>query len=120
MSTAETESNEFVDFWNQVLVPKFIKYKHMLVGGLSHHSEAILPDLPVGRGDCVLDVGCGFGDTAVYFAERVGPGGRVVGWSAWIAAMPSWITASRKRRRRAWKTSPSSMATSSPTPRAGV
>jgi len=87
MSTAETEPNEFVDFWNQVLVPKFIKFKHVLVGGLSHHSEAILPDLPVGRGDSVPDVGCGFGDTAVYFAERVGPGGRVVGMDCCDAFM---------------------------------
>jgi ubiquinone/menaquinone biosynthesis C-methylase UbiE len=35
----------------------------------------------------VLDVGCGFGDTAVYFAERVGPGGRVVGMDCCDAFM---------------------------------
>ena len=89
MSEAETapETNEFVDFWNEVLVPKFIKYKHVLVGGLSHHSEAILPALPIRQGDSVLDVGCGFGDTAVYFAERVGPTGRVVGMDCCDAFM---------------------------------
>ena len=81
MSTLETttEINEFVDFWNEILVPKFIKYKHILVDGLTHHSEAILPSLQVVEGDSVLDVGCGFGDTAVKFAQRVGPAGRVVG-----------------------------------------
>ena len=89
MSEVETapETNEFVDFWNEVLVPKFIKYKHVLVGGLSHHSEAILPALPIRQGDSVLDVGCGFGDTAVYFAERVGPTGRVVGMDCCDAFM---------------------------------
>jgi ubiquinone/menaquinone biosynthesis C-methylase UbiE len=70
---------EFVDFWNTVLVPKFIKYKHVLVGGLTHHSEAIFPTLQVKEGDSVLDVGCGFGDTAIKLARVVGPTGRVVG-----------------------------------------
>ena len=27
-------STEFVDFWNDILVPKFTKYRHILVGGL--------------------------------------------------------------------------------------
>jgi ubiquinone/menaquinone biosynthesis C-methylase UbiE len=72
-------NNEFVDFWNEVLVPKFIAYKHVLVDGLTHHSEAIFPSLKVNEGDSVLDVGCGFGDTAIKLAHRVGPSGRVVG-----------------------------------------
>jgi len=76
----ETSANsEFVDFWNEILVPKFIAYKHILVDGLTHHSEAIFPSLRVNQGDSVLDVGCGFGDTAVALAQRVGPEGRVVG-----------------------------------------
>ena len=70
---------EFVDFWNEILVPKFVRYKHILVDGLTHHSEAIFPTLPVNEGDAVLDVGCGFGDTAIRLAERVGPSGHVDG-----------------------------------------
>src|SRR3990170_3522004 len=78
MSTAETvQSNQYVDFWNDILVPKFVKYKHVLVDGLTHHSEAIFPALPVKAGDSVLDVGCGFGDTAIKLARRVGPSGHV-------------------------------------------
>jgi ubiquinone/menaquinone biosynthesis C-methylase UbiE len=73
------QSNQYVDFWNDILVPKFVKYKHILVDGLTHHSEAIFPSLPVKQGDSVLDVGCGFGDTAIKLAQRVGPSGRVVG-----------------------------------------
>jgi ubiquinone/menaquinone biosynthesis C-methylase UbiE len=72
-------SREFVDFWNEVLVPKFVRYKHILVDGLTHHSEAIFPSLPVREGDKVLDVGCGFGDTAILLARRVGAGGSVTG-----------------------------------------
>ena len=70
---------ELVDFWNDILVPKFMKYRHILVGGLTHHSAAILPSLPLAEGDRVLDVGCGFGDTAIHFAKRVAPTGSVVG-----------------------------------------
>ncbi len=81
MSVAEwtDQSVEFVDFWNEILVPKFVEYRHILVDGLTHHSEAVFPTLPVKEGDTVLDVGCGFGDTAIKLAERVGSNGRVVG-----------------------------------------
>ena len=74
-----TEDTPFVRFWNEVLAPKFIRFKHVLVDGLTHHSEAIFPTLPVQEGDRVLDVGCGFGDTAIKLAQRVGPTGEVVG-----------------------------------------
>lgn len=72
------ENTEFVDFWNEILVPKFVKYKHVLVDGLSHHSEKIFPSLDLHEGDKVVDVGCGFGDTAILFAQRVGPSGSVI------------------------------------------
>ena len=70
---------EFMDFWNEVLVPKFIAFKHILVDGLTHHSEAVFPTLRVKEGDNVLDIGCGFGDTSILLARRVGPEGRVLG-----------------------------------------
>lgn len=81
MSTAETSAsgNEFVDFWNEILVPKFIKYRHIIVGGLTHHSEKVFPSLEVKPGDSVVDVGCGFGDTAILLAQRVGASGSVLG-----------------------------------------
>ncbi len=73
------QPNEFVDFWREILVPKFVKYRHVLVGGLSHHSEKVFPSLAVKAGDKAIDVGCGFGDTAMQIAEIVGPGGSVLG-----------------------------------------
>lgn len=79
MPNDATGDTEFVDFWNEVLVPKFIKFKHILVEGLTHHSAAIFPTLRVKEGDSVLDVGCGFGDTAIELARRVGASGRVLG-----------------------------------------
>ncbi|MCH6551854.1 MAG: class I SAM-dependent methyltransferase [Planctomycetes bacterium] len=79
MSDTQEGNTEFVDFWNEILVPKFVKYRHILVGGLTHHSAKIFPSLNVREGDRVLDVGCGFGDTAIQLAQRVGPSGSVLG-----------------------------------------
>ena len=73
------EDTAFVRFWNDVLAPKFIRFKHILVDGLSRHSETVFPALPVREGDHVLDVGCGFGDTALKLSSRVGSAGSVVG-----------------------------------------
>ena len=76
-STIMQEQTEYVRFWNEVLVPKFTRYKHVLVGGLTEHSDAIFPRLEVNRGEQVMDAGAGFGDTALMLARQVGPSGRV-------------------------------------------
>lgn len=75
--TALQPPSEFVQFWNEILVPKFIRYKHVLVGGLGRHSAAIFPRLEVNPGERVMDAGAGFGDTAIMLAKRVGPAGHV-------------------------------------------
>src|ERR1700712_1424274 len=77
--TTNPEDTAFVEFWNNVLAPKFIRFKHILVGGLTRHSEAVFPTLPVRQGDRVLDVGCGFGDTGIKLGRMVGPKGGGVG-----------------------------------------
>lgn len=76
---AKMQSTKYVEVWNDILVPKFVKYRHILVDGLARHSEAVFPSLPVKEGDRVLDFGCGFGDTAIKLAQRVGRNGKVVG-----------------------------------------
>jgi ubiquinone/menaquinone biosynthesis C-methylase UbiE len=70
--------NEYVDFWNSILVPKFVRWRHIIVDGLTLHSAKIFPSLEVHEGDRVVDAGCGFGDTAIQLARLVGPAGSVL------------------------------------------
>ncbi|WP_424973042.1 class I SAM-dependent methyltransferase [Dinoroseobacter sp. S76] len=101
-----TEDSPLVQFWNDTLAPKFQRYRHILVGGLSRHSAAVMPGLGVRPGDRILDVGCGFGDTAIDLAQRVLPGGEVLGIDccdafiaeAWHAAEQSWTENARFAR----------------------
>jgi ubiquinone/menaquinone biosynthesis C-methylase UbiE len=72
------QRTQYVEFWNDVLVPKFVRWKHIIVDGLTLHSAKVFPSLPVKPGDKVVDAGCGFGDTAIELARRVGPSGSVL------------------------------------------
>ncbi len=68
-----------VEAWNTVLYDKFCRFKHLLVDGLSQHSDAALERCAFPQGARVLDVGCGFGDSARRIARQVGPAGEAVG-----------------------------------------
>ena len=79
MTDVAEQPMEFVDFWNEVLAPKFIRYRHILVDGLSGHSEAVAERWGVEPGHHIVDVGCGFGDTAIQLARLTGTSGSVLG-----------------------------------------
>ena len=68
-----------VEAWNTVLFDKFTRFKHLLIKGLSGHSEEFLSRYPYPVGSRVLDVGCGFGDSTQRIAIAVGPTGEAVG-----------------------------------------
>ena len=68
-----------IEAWNSVLFEKFCRFKHLLIDGLSSHSDAAFERCRHPEGARVLDVGCGFGDSTRRIARCVGPGGEAVG-----------------------------------------
>jgi SAM-dependent methyltransferase len=78
--------------WNTVLFDKFVQYRPTLVGALGPHGRRALERHPPPAAARVVDLGCGFGDTAIDLAHRVGPSGHVVG----IDAAARFIEAARR------------------------
>lgn len=77
---AVIEANDaFTAFWNDVLVEKFERFRNIMLGGLSYHSQVPLAKLDLPAGAHAVDVGCGWGDTAIELARKVGPTGAVLG-----------------------------------------
>ena len=68
-----------IEAWNTVLFDKFSRFRHLLIDGLSSHSEEALHRHRHNRGSSVLDIGCGFGDSTLRIAETVGKKGRAYG-----------------------------------------
>jgi ubiquinone/menaquinone biosynthesis C-methylase UbiE len=79
MATVVETNDEFTAFWNEVLVPKFERFRNIMMEGLSHHSTVPLAKLELTPGSAAVDVGCGWGDTAIELARKVGPAGRALG-----------------------------------------
>ena len=83
MTESIFDSNiEAIEAWNTVLFDKFVRFRAPLTTGLAIHGTAELDRYPVKLGERVLDIGCGFGDTTIEIARRVGPSGSATGIDA--------------------------------------
>ena len=74
-----TENDIVIEAWNTVLFDKFVRFKHLMIDGLSQHSDEAFARYPFTQGARVLDIGCGFGDSTRRIAGFVGPRGEAVG-----------------------------------------
>ncbi|MFY0990632.1 class I SAM-dependent methyltransferase [Halomonas sp. C05BenzN] len=79
MNSASEYTCEYVEFWNETLAEKFDRFQDILMNGLSYHSQVPLGRLEVAPGSRILDVGCGWGDTAIALARKTGSEGEVLG-----------------------------------------
>jgi SAM-dependent methyltransferase len=75
-------NQEAIEAWDGVLFDRFVQYRHLVAEGLGAHGDQALALHPPKPGDRVLDIGCGFGDTAQRIAGIVGRDGEVVGVDA--------------------------------------
>jgi ubiquinone/menaquinone biosynthesis C-methylase UbiE len=79
MTATAQENADFVACWNEVLTPKWIRFRHLLSGNGKIHSDIVLPRFGIQPGQRVLDVGCGFGETCLELGRLVTKAGEVVG-----------------------------------------
>jgi len=73
------ENDIVIEAWNTILFDKFSRFRHLLIDGLSAHSNEALARHAHPEGARVLDVGCGFGDSTQRIARSVGPRGEAFG-----------------------------------------
>jgi SAM-dependent methyltransferase len=81
---------EATEAWDGPLFERFVQYRHVIVGGLSNHGDALIAAHPPAAGARLLDVGCGFGDLSQQLAAAVGPKGDVTG----VDVSPRFVRAS--------------------------
>lgn len=81
------DNDEAIRAWDGPLFDRFVEFRHLLSANLGAHGEEALRISPPRTGERVLDIGCGFGETTLRIAERVGPQGEAVG----VDASPRFI-----------------------------
>lgn len=79
MIATTSENKPFIEVWNTILTPKWLRFRHLLSANGQRHSRAAEPHVEIARGERILDVGSGFGETSVQLGRRVGAAGSVLG-----------------------------------------
>lgn len=98
META-LQNQGFVRCWNEILVPKWVRFRHLLSGNGEEHSRVSFERgiFEAHPGERVLDIGCGFGETCLQLGRMVTASGRVLG----IDCTGSFLEVAERERREA-------------------
>jgi SAM-dependent methyltransferase len=79
--------------WTDIAGPAWVNGERMHDLMIGPHGDAVVAALAPRAGERVLDIGCGYGTTALHVAELVGPGGHVHG----VDISPTMIDRARER-----------------------
>jgi SAM-dependent methyltransferase len=83
--------------WDGPLFERFVRFREVIVGGLTPHGEVALAMASPAPGERALDIGCGFGDTTQRLAGLVGDDGEAIG----VDVSPRFIDAAREEAEEA-------------------
>jgi SAM-dependent methyltransferase len=72
-------NEEMRRYWNEAAGPEWVAMERDFDVALAPFSDELLGRAAPQPGEHALDVGCGFGTTALALAQAVGPGGHVMG-----------------------------------------
>ena len=76
------DNAEATEAWNTILFDRFSEFRHIFVTALAQFGDVAIERVPPLSGDRIVDIGCGFGDTARQLARIAGPESHVVGIDA--------------------------------------
>lgn len=92
---AEAQANqEQIRYWNEQGGPRWVQRQQQLDAQINPLGLAAMQRASVTRGERVLDIGCGCGQTSLELAQRVGASGSVVG----IDISQPMLTRARERQ----------------------
>jgi len=90
-------NDDFISCWNEILVPKWDRFRHLLSGNGAIHSNIAYQYFDFQPGDKVLDIGCGYGETCLEIGRMVADSGKVVG----LDCTTSFLNTAEQERSRA-------------------
>jgi len=79
MLEAIGDNAEQIRYWNEEAGPIWLEYRDLLDAQIRPFGELAMDRAVIRRSDRVIDVGCGFGETSLEIARRVGARGHVLG-----------------------------------------
>jgi len=78
-ASADDRNADQIAYWNGPAGQRWVNRQEQQDALLAPVAELLLERTDARAGEFVLDIGCGWGGTAIALARRVAPGGRVVG-----------------------------------------